>query len=359
MANVVAFYRQQLDAILEQRGLRKSSTGKSKVSFIPDLNKTFNRGYSTYFLHGRGDSIGSVDSPKMVGELLGRVVKVLKQGVVLDGKVPIHAGDGLCYFNPTGQLRGTSVNAAVGQKIVLNESGELKKGMKVYRNHDHEFMTRIRKSSMQRRIGVSMTLKETLGGVSLEALDEDGCRAEYAYPGEFEPAEKADQALSNIRKQLMKTGDSEFECSEVQIELNQPVFFPLSILNTMRREILTRLSEVRQESRPVLRRDHQFITAPFPEKELSFEGNVLNRYAEAFYRRQGVTLIEQAAESGMDLRGRKVMTTRYCVREQLGLCPKDCAGALPADPLHLTDEEGHQLGLRFICGKCEMEVYWV
>jgi putative protease len=97
--------------------------------------------------------------------------------------------------------------------------------------------------------------------------------------------------------------------------------------------------------------------SPYPEKDLSYLGNVLNRHAESFYRRHGVTHIEPAAESGMNLRGRKVMTTRYCLKHQLGSCPKTGKETPYQEPLFLVDEEGHRLELRFDCEGCRMEIF--
>ena len=230
----------------------------------------------------------------------------------------------------------------------------------IYRNHDHEFLTRLEKSAPERKIEVSLTLMETSDGLGVTAVDEDGNTAEFALPCEKSPALKPDQALENIRKQLAKTGGTDFEASEVRVEPAEIPFVPISTLNTLRRGVLEALARVREENRPrpeggAIRND-----VPFPATELTFEGNVLNRKAEEFYRRHGVTKIEPAAESGLDPgsspgHGRRVMTTRYCIKRQLGLCPKDGAKKLP-EPLSLVDSDGNTLELRFDCDACRMEV---
>jgi putative protease len=158
--------------------------------------------------------------------------------------------------------------------------------------------------------------------------------------------------LENIRRQLAKTGGTEFACGEISIDLSEPLFVAASILNAVRRNALDELTRVREANRPVRTGGAIRNDAPYPTRELTFEGNVLNKLAEAFYRRHGVTRIEPAAESdsGLRLRGRRVMTLKYCLRRQLGMCGDD-------EPLTLVDAEGHRLELRFDCERCEMEVW--
>ena len=89
---------------------------------------------------------------------------------------------------------------------------------------------------------------------------------------------------------------------------------------------------------------------------MDYRGNVLNRQAEQFYRRHGVQDIEPAAESGLDLHGRLVMTTKMCLRYELGACLKEDKRINLCAPLTLIDEEGNRLELRFDCAACQMEV---
>jgi hypothetical protein len=91
---------------------------------------------------------------------------------------------------------------------------------------------------------------------------------------------------------------------------------------------------------------------------LTYLGNVLNQKAEEFYRRHGVTRIEPAPESGLDMHGRKVMTTKYCVKYQLGHCPREGQPPLPNEPLFLIGEDGRRLRLKFDCKECVMEVFY-
>ena len=356
VSNVVAFYRAKLDEVLPTLGLKKSSSGTSRIDLTPDLDKTFNRGYTTYFLNGRGEPIGSIDTPKMVGEPVGKVVEVTRRGVRLEGGPPLHPGDGICFFDRAGELRGTVVNGAQGDLFVPDKLDGIEKDALIYRNHDHEFLSRVNKSQSERRIDVALTLRETRDGLLLIAVDEDGNRAESEMPIDKVPADKPDQAMENASKQLAKTGGTDFRCAGVELELSQAWFLPISALNALRREVLQKLARVREGNRPIQTGGPIRNDAPYPQKSLSFEGNVLNRKARAFYERHGVTSIEPAAESGLDLRGRRVMTTRYCIKHQLGTCPRH-GRADRTGPLRLVDEDGRAYDLRFDCEECVMEVW--
>ncbi len=354
--NVVAHYRAALDVLLREQGLSRSSSGTSVIDFTPNPQKTFNRGYSTYHLHGRGEPIGALDTPKMVGEAVGVVSAVTPRGFTLDGDVPLHNGDGIAFFDAHGVLCGTQVNTAQESRITPVRMDGITRGTRMFRNHDHAFLSQLDKSRPQRQIAVTFTLRETAEGVMLHALDEDGVEAVYALDDPPAPAEQPEQALAQIDKQLRKTGGTSFRCREVVIDLPVPRFLPVSTLNALRRGALEQLTVAREAQRPRRSGGVTDSDVPYPVHDLTFRGNVLNARAAAFYRRHGVRQIEPAAESGLNLRGRVVMTSKYCLKHQLGLCPRQGAGKHVDEPLTLIDAEGHRLQLRFDCARCVMEV---
>lgn len=333
VANVVAHYRAELDAL----GVHRSSSGSSSPGFTPDPSKTFNRGFTTYFLGGRTGPIGSHSTPKMIGEPVGTVTRG-----GLQSSVPLHPADGLCWFDDNGNLQGAPAT----------EVTAIAPGTAVYRNHDHTFLESVRRAEPQRSISVAFALRPGC----VEVRDEDGNTAQSALPA-GQPARDPARAAETIRRQFEKTGGTEFRCTAVEVEPDAPPFLPVSALNALRRDMLDRLRAVRETNRPRPCGGAIANDVPFPERELSYLGNVLNRQAEAFYRRHGVTTIEPAAESGLDMTGRKVMTTRYCLKFELGWCPKEGSRQRPAEPLVLVDAEGHRLELRFDCRRCLMEVY--
>jgi 23S rRNA 5-hydroxycytidine C2501 synthase len=367
--NVVGHYRQKLDALLEKRDLRHSASGRVRFDFSPNPQKTFNRGFSDYFLHGRKAPVGSPDTPKATGEPVGKVTRLNRSSFNLDSSIELHRGDGLCFYDKKRQLTGTVVNDVQGRAIFPDKMDGLVVGTQVYRNHDHVFLSALENSKTERKIGVRFRLAAALKGLALFVQDEDGCEAMVVQEMEKNRAEKPEQALATIQKQLQKLGGTEFECTFVRVDLPEAYFIPVSVLNAMRREVLDELTQQRAENYPRKRGGAVKNDVPFPEQELTFQGNVLNQRAAAFYRRHGVTKIEPALEaqplnsSGVSMYGRKVMTTRHCIKHQLGWCNRyggkaENGGIAIQEPLALVDEQGNHYPLRFNCVRCEMEVYY-
>ncbi|RPJ43192.1 MAG: U32 family peptidase, partial [Chloroflexi bacterium] len=312
--NVVGHYRQRLDALIEGKSWKPAACGRVYLDFTPDPRKTFNRGFTTYFLHGRKEPVGSIDTPKAIGEPAGRVTRLARISFTLDGGVEIHRGDGLCFFNKQRELAGTTVNDVQGAAVFPDRMEGLEVGTLVFRNHDRAFLAQLEKCQAGRKIGVRFRLAATMDGLALFAQDEDGNEAMAVQPVEKTPAEKPEQALATIEKQLRKLGGTPFECIFLRNDLPEPYFIPMAVLNGLRRGALEELENQRRVNFPrqaggAIRNDF-----PYPTQTLTFEGNVLNQKARAFYRRHGVSEIQLAAEAGLEMRGRKVMTTRHCIK---------------------------------------------
>lgn len=357
--NVVGHYRGLLDSILNQRGLRPAASGAVQLDFEPDPLKTFNRSYTTYFLKGRGAPVASTDTPKSIGEPLGKIISADRRSITLEPSASVlHSADGLCFFNASHELDGTIVNRVEGSRVFPESMVGLAPGVQVYRNHDRVFLDQLQKSAVERTIGVDLRLESSPAGVRLTALDEDGNQAQVDLPVEWEPARQADQARQTIDRQLRKLGGTGFTCRSVEIRLPAAPFLPVSTLNQLRRDAIEQLAVVREQNRPRPTGGVVRNTAPYPQKSLTFEGNVLNQKAVDFYHRHGVESIEPAAESGMDMTGRKVMTTKYCLRYQLNACPRQPNPIKLPEPLKLVDEQGASFPLRFNCADCVMEIYY-
>jgi 23S rRNA 5-hydroxycytidine C2501 synthase len=371
VTNVVSAYRQALDAAMAPRGLRRSSSGQSRIDFTPNVHKTFNRAYTPYFLHGRDRSPGSLDTPKMIGEPVGTITALNTNTFTLQTAVELHNGDGLSFFDTTDTLCGTVVNGTErtqqGLSVTPNAMNGLRVGTNIHRNRDHTYLNRIERGSPERTIGIRIRLSETADGFELRVEDEDGNAAVVRTVQEKSPARKPQQAGETARKQLGKTGGTPFHCEGVTLDWEQPYFLPFSTLNKLRRETLERLLESRIDHRPVMTNSVRRNDAAYPATSLDFRGNVLNAKAVAFYHRHGVADIEPAAESGLDMRGRVVMTTRYCIKEELGWCPRQKSADTdeapgPSETLYLLDENGHRYELRFRCHQapegCGMDIVY-
>jgi putative protease len=244
---------------------------------------------------------------------------------------------------------------AEGNVIWPDKMDSIQPGLELYRNHDHRFITSLRRTEPRRKIGVRMTFRAIPGGYQLAMKDEDGIGITRDWTCTSEPAQKPDAARASLEKQLTRLGGTEFACTGVELEVAPVPFLAVSLLNELRRNAVDELREKRRLGRPTLKATRIPNTIRYPECELNYLSNVLNRKAAAFFHRHGSEVLESAVESGLDMGGRVVMTTKYCIKHQLEACPRDGLTALP-ETLWLVDPSGRSLRLEFDCDACRMNV---
>jgi len=355
--NIVAHYRTHLDSLLPDLGLRASSSGRVRFDFEPDPIKTFNRGYSTYFLTGNRDDITSFATPKHAGEPIGVVTSTDKNSFTFNVPSPLNNGDGIAYLDQDGILKGTHVNRSYGNIVFPANLEGIQRGVQICRNADRQYLKQLGKSQPDRRIPIMFKFSETDEGFQLSAEDKDGNYVFSPLIADKIPAHKPGQAIETLKRQLTRLGDSEFVCDEINIDLSNSYFFPVSSLNALRRDLVSKLLVERLRNYPRMIGGAIQNEVPYPETTLSFLGNVLNRRARSFYLRHGVQEIEPAAESGIDMHGRKVMTTKHCLKYELGGCHLQENPNHLDVPLYLIADDGLRLRLAFNCLDCLMDIY--
>lgn len=356
VCNVVSYYRKALDKIIKKNKLEKSSQGDIFCNFEPDLEKTFNRSYTDYFFKGRQDNIIS-SSPKSIGKFLGRVRIASRKYFVLDREVEINNQDGICFFDKQGVLQGSNVNQIEGDKIFLNDARGLREGVPVYRNVDIKFLKQLENNPCERLIPLTMLLKEENEGVSLMVEDNEHNVVSIILKQKNEKAEKKETAEENIKNHLGKLGGTIFYAKSVKIEWNDPIFMPISSINDLRRKAVEEIEKKRgsryNRETMILKKSD----VPFIEKNLTYEWNVSNKLARDFYFRHGVENIDPAFELEKNTKGKKIMTTKHCLKHYLGRCPKNNKGVELNEPLFLVNGKGQRFLLKFDCSKCQMEIY--
>ena len=362
--NVTAHYRQKLDAIMARRPeFKASSHGRCEHSFIPDPEKTFNRGSTDYFVNERSQGIKDFRSPKYIGEEVGKVVSIGKDFIQVSSTHEFNNGDGLAFFpanfamakQSDDKLQGLRVNRAEGLKLhILQVPKDLKVGMTLYRNHNQAFEALLLKESSKRIIGVDLRLSDTQDGLALTLTDIYGLSATVNLTVEKTPATDVDKTLQNTRTQLGKLGSTDFVARSISIDTAQAWFLPASVLNGLRRDGVAALEAARIQGyvRPLPWKHNQ--DAVYPVKHLSYLGNVANEKAKDFYQRHGVIEIQDTYEKNGVTEDVPLMITKHCLRFNFNLCPKEVPG-IKADPMVL--EIGNDvLKLVFDCPKCEMMV---
>ncbi len=355
--NIVAAYNARLDSILARRPeYARASSGCSSPMFRPAPEKSFNRGFTDYFLFGRTGDIFSFDTPKSMGEHMGTLKEVGRGWLVMAGFKAFHNGDGLCFMGHDGLLQGYRVNRVEGGRIFLYlENGQMpavRVGTDVFRNYDQEFEKTLAKESAVRRIMVSIGFSETDNGFMTTFTDEDGVEASALTEWKKEPAKSSQEA--NIRTQLSKLGTTQFEARDVTVNMTSDWFIPSSVLSDMRRRAVEALEARRKECymRPA---KGTAAVLNYPQNELTYLGNVMNAQARTFYRDHGVVRVSDAFEI-QEPDGAVIMFCRHCLRYALGACPKRKGSVKLNEPLTLAGADGRCFPLKFDCAHCQMLV---
>ena len=353
--NVVRAYSDALDALVRRYPgkYRRASFGSLRGGFTPDLKKTFNRDYTELFLDGKRGEWAAMDAPKSMGEYIGTVDR-LRAGVVTvrpdNPGLTLHNGDGFAFVGRDGGIVGFRGDVCEGFTIRCKEVSGLKEGMRLYRNIDADFERKLEADRPVRELGVALQARLSAGALAVTAVTEDGREASLEVPAPFEAARDTDRMLETVRSQLAKrSGSYAFTVAGVEVEGAVP-FMSASFLNGIRRDLAATLDAQPVRMLP-LRRG---VVRPDPAPEtLTYQDNIANSVAREIYRERGSAAIEEAFEL-THREGVEYMRTKYCLRHELGLCPKQRPGTRP-EPLFLLNN-GRRLRLDFDCAACEMTV---
>lgn len=355
--NITAFYRKKLDLLFSRRPeYQRASVGKSYLSFEPVAEKSFNRGFTNFLLEGRSADITAFDSPKSLGEPIGTVKEIRGNSFTIAGVKSLNNGDGLVFFNAKGELEGFRVNRVEDNRVFPLEMPELRPKMPLYRNYDQAFDKLLDKPTAERKIAVNIEFMDNPFGFTLGITDETGARVLISEEFQKEPARK-DQA-ENIRVQLAKLGNTPYEAASVNVLMSTNYFVPSSLLASMRRSAVERLSANRQVryQREISKPVKPIGEVSYIESKLTYLGNVSNSKAKAFYHSFGVTQIEPAFEI-KPVKDVPLMFTRHCLRYSMGWCPVYHKIKSPYnEPYYLVYKET-RLRLKFDCKQCQMLVY--
>ena len=358
--NVVSLVRRNLDDLLARRPeLAAASLGSVSQSFTPDPTKTFQRGLSAYRIDGQRRAMGHADAGKHLGEFLGEVKSIQGDRLVLDLTVDLHPGDGLAFVDGS-EAAGTVVNEVAGRQVFVQDPSRIRPGTRLHRNLDLHWLRALRSAKVDRRIPVTATLDFPEGAARLRLEDPAGFAAEAQATGAFAEPRDAVATAQTTREALGRLGNTPFELTELQVA--EARFVPVSVLNALRREAAAALEALRRAPRPREgRRAAAPQLAPLPHGKLDYTWNIANRAARAFYERAGAEALEPAAELQDSLDGRVVMTTRHCVKFELGWChlhdnPEPWRSLPePEGPLFL-ENGATRLECRFDCHQCRMEL---
>ena len=358
--NIVSLYRQLLDREIAKRpDCERSSVGRSTIEFEPNALRSFTRGASEYFFDGKCRGVASFDTPKSMGEQIGKIIKSDRRGILLDRKHDLTTGDGVCFI-ADGALVGTSVVGIDGERVQLNRYDGVGVGTELFRNYNRLFSQSVERSRIKRTIAVDLKLKFDDDKITLTVIDEQGLTSSLSVDCPTEEARDRAKGEEALRRQLSRSGDTIFEVREIEIANLR--FAPMSVVGALRRDVLDKheahrvasYESERHQAADTSSRNRKSCTAQYPTDTLTPQDNVTNRLAREFYTDSGVEHIAAPLELSESFEGECVMVSSYCIRREIGQCLRE-KPILRGD---LFIEHGtHRYRLEFDCKRCEMRVH--
>ena len=354
--NVVKAYSEALDALVARYPERycRASFGQVRNGFTPHLDKTFNRGYTQLYLDGRRGQWSSMDAPKSMGEYVGTVDRMKADGFVLHPAHPqlkLANGDGFAFTAPDGSIVGFRADVCDGFRIRCKRVEGLKEGLRLYRNISAEFERQLEAARPVREIDVQLNATIAHGLLTVTAVTEDGRQAVEQTLAPPDPARDPEKMLLTVKSQLAKrSGHYAFQEPAVSVEGTVP-FMGAAFLNGIRRALADQLDRMEVQARPLKKGVvNPAVAAP---GTLTYKANIANARDRRIYAGRGAKTLEDAYELS-HRPGVEYMRTKYCIRHELGLCPRQ-GKAQKAEPLFLRNGE-KRLCLKFDCAVCEMTV---
>ena len=331
--NITAFYRQKLNEIFARRNEYEPSSRRDAQqcvsTFEVNPEKSFNRGFTDFFINGRQKGIDSPFTPKSMGEYIGEVTWCNSLRMEIDTDKTLHNGDGLCFLNENMELVGLRADVVNGDTVSCNRPHGAQRGTRIYRNYDIEWQRQVEASTGNRKIDIDLVLAETETGYELSATVRGNAQTCVSTGIQCEKitANNPEKAIDNIRRKALQWGDTVFNTVNLELRLTQPRLIPASLLGELKRDLVVKL-----------------------------ENELVENHRNNRHRRCG------DAEHAGDARPPKtdpdaipphLMTSHHCIRYANGMCSRETGQK--AEPLYLRNGE-HLFRLEFDCRNCLMYV---
>lgn len=363
--NTTAYYRKILDKEIESRNLKRASFGKSEIDFQPDPNKTFTRTFCEYHLHGTQKNCASFDTPKAKGEFIGFAKKTFPNGFILPNATAILSnGDGLVFEDKENSF-GCAVRKIEGDKVYLGHPNDkiiVRANSKIFRNKNVKFESELEKQIVRKMdVEISVSSAENATIFSVKTLDERAIEASVKIT-DITNAQNENRAIETLKQNLAKLGQTPFVAKNIFVNSKNVPFLPVSKINAIRRELIDTLTKNILDSYKQSQR--QYI-APQPNFDIATDtiqsdelANVLNSYAEKFYKKFGINISGRAVESTQkeSLLGKQVMQTKHCILRELNLCTKTSDKKIK-QPLILKNQSAY-LHVYTDCKNCGMNIFY-
>lgn len=339
--NITALYSNKLNQIISKSDntLKRSSFGEVTLKFQPQAEKSYNRGFTEYFLEKRKPMhIASLLSPKSRGEAIKNIYE-------------LNNGDGISFYDYNNNFTGVNVNRVEENRIIPARKIRIPKNAQIFRTFDVKWNKLLASETAVRKIKLDISLDDR----NISAADERGNRVVLPLVAQYEKAQKP----MDFRVVFEKLGNTPYILNKFTSTINPERFYRASELTSLRRQLISLLDKANNATYPFQYRHPENKTIRYPSEILDYRDNVSNNLSASFYKDHGVKKIEEAVEvTGGVKKGNVVMTTRHCVLRELGLCLKE--KGKPSNvrfPLFLNFDGG-KFRLDFDCKNCEMKVIY-
>ncbi|MDR3227464.1 MAG: DUF3656 domain-containing protein, partial [Prevotellaceae bacterium] len=324
-------------------------SGATTLMFEPNVDLSFSRGFTNYFIDGKRKKMLSKDTAKSIGEEIGTVKSVSKNYFVIDTEKSLQNGDGICFFDNQKKLLGTRINKVDGEKIFVLSTENIKQGEKIFRSYNRLFEKLMEQKTAFRTIAATLTFISDAEKITVQAADEDNTSVTFETAQIGDIAQNAELSVKNIIQNFSKKGDNIFSF-KVNICMPQARFYQTSVINEWRRKIAEMLITEREKNYEKKISKINKNNIPFYKKNIDYTANIANSLSAKFYNRHGVQEMQTAFEVEKSDKNKILMFNKYCIRHELGLCRQG-----QNEDLFLLNNK-QKLRATFDCSICEMKI---
>ncbi len=251
VAGVVRVYRRLIDRYVKMPS-RFHVTDEEKHILLQLFNRGFTTGYS--FVNP-GSELMSRKYPHNLGTRLGRVAdyEPHKRMVSINLMAPLRVGDGIGIgARETGVIvrsmlvDNRNVSAANhGSTVKMPMENEVALGDEVFKTYDSQLMDFLEVKNI-RKIPVKMSFRAFVDQ-PVELCIDDGENEIRIQGNDASRAESKPISKSAVAEQLKKLGNTIFEAQEINVEIGENMFIPVSAINYLRRKGIDKLVQMRTQ----------------------------------------------------------------------------------------------------------------
>lgn len=269
VATVISSYRQTIDEYINKNKVNVSNDTMNNLYTI--FNRKFTKGY---LLGEVGEDVMNSNRPNNVGLYIGKVLdynrKAKRLKIMLENT--LKKGDGINLGGGTiGRIIKTnnqiSDRGERGELIELDFIGDAKRGQIVYKTSDSDLLNSVKKTFEEEieniKIPVDAKIELKLGEMPLLSLkDGNGNSISVRADKVVEKAIKVSLGKEKVISQISKLGNTPYFINDIEVDIDENISLPISILNQLRRDAIDKLSNERISIKKRVYKNQTLIYTP-------------------------------------------------------------------------------------------------